>query len=914
MAMFARLTPQPFDGEAQDPLDQELLRRTDTLVREALRVPASGRESFLRQQTDSDELIRHVLRNVAEMEATVAQPLSDPFAPVVADEPETMDETPAPALDPLATVGIDLDRTAELPTKPSGSRSQRRNTVSIDPDPELAGLPGLPSIGGYKMKRLLAQGGMGAVYEAVQTGEGFERRVAVKVVKPDMSYSTVMQRFLQERRVLAELDHSNIARLYDAGTTDQGAPYLAMEYIEGQRIDEYCEAQGLDVEERIRLCLPLCDAIQYAHQRLIVHRDLKPSNIMVTSEGIPKLLDFGIAKLVDTDEHGVDRLSLTTVDGTPMTPMYASPEQVQGAAVTTSTDLYSLAILIYEVLTGSLPYEFVQFTAAGIERTIVETNPTPPSEAKLERKLAPGETEEKIRKRLRGELDQIFLMALRKEAARRYASVFEFAQDIRNHLSGLPVTAHKDSVSYRMKKFVRRHTGAVAAAVLAVGALASAAVVSTYFASVARQEKVVAERRFQETRELARFFINEFDDAIRSGETAARREMVAKGLGYLKRLSDEAAGDPALEREVISGYLKLGDVQGNPFGPNIGQPAAAADSYRLAMAAAEKYSAGSKSFDKEIAYSQKKLADLDAVGRKPKEALAVYERVLPFFEGLDRADLLNTMGFVSGNLGDNAAALAAYREAEKIVAALLNGDKPSVQARSILARSAERIGETLARTGDLNGAIENLKASLVILEENAAQADGRSPQAMRRIWSAAIILGDVYANAKRPNDAAASYRRSLQIMESLRREDPANRQYRVDLFTTLGRLADVLALIPGQKGEAEKMTESALATLKPVVTQAGASDNEIDQYAWLALTTPFARLRDPQGALQVLEKRVASSASADPRVLDMLAMAYFGVGNKDRAVETEKKALSLLPATPSPIRSELEANLQRFQR
>jgi non-specific serine/threonine protein kinase/serine/threonine-protein kinase len=598
-----------------------------------------------------------------------------------------------------------------------------------------------------------------------------------------------------------------------------------------------------------------------------------------------------------------------------MTPMYASPEQARGDTVTTSTDLYSLAVMLYELLTGSLPYEFKVMTAAGVERTICEQEPTRPSEAKLQRRLVGSETEEKVRKRLRGELDLILLMALRKEPQRRYTSVQQFGDDIRRHLAGDPVLAHKDTMEYRVRKFVRRHRGGVIAAGLAVVSLAASSVVSTYFAGVARKEKAVAERRFQETRELARYFVTDLDEAIRKGETAARRELVEKGLVYLKRLATEAEGDPLLQKEVISGYLKMGDIQGNPFGPNLGQIAGARESYTAALAAADRFgtSGAADQFRKEKATARRKLADLNAYGGKPAQALQEYQAVLPDFDGLDAAAVWYQIGWVQAQQGNDHDALSSYKRAEKIAGDILAKDPGNREAREALARAAERVGQSLSHLGDRRGAEENLRAALMIEEEILAQ-EPENASAKRRVWSALMILGDLLNSAARKKESEAAYRNALANAEARRKADPLNRQLRIEMVTSMGRLADLLASEPARRDEAHRVTRGLVETLRPIVEKPGASDTEIDQYAWIVLTTPFLDLRNPAAALPLMEQASKKKGGQDPRILDMLAQAQFGVGQRDRAVETEKKALALLGAQSSPMRVEFESNLQRFLR
>ncbi|HEX8279772.1 MAG TPA: serine/threonine-protein kinase, partial [Chthoniobacterales bacterium] len=316
-------------------------------------------------------------------------------------------------------------------------------------------------VGDYKIVSLLGEGGMGEVYLAEDTALG--RSVAIKLVKRTFGRANLLRQFRQEERILAGLNHPNIARLYGASVTEHDLPYFVMEYVEGERLDEYCRARQLSVRARLELFRKICAAVSYAHQRLVIHRDLKPGNIRVTPEGEPKLLDFGIAKLLgDESESAGQTITFAAV----MTPEYASPEQVRGEQMTTASDVYSLGVVLYELLTGEKPYRPTSRRPDEIARAITETAPTRPSAAV---KHANGER--RSEKSLRGDLDNIVLMAIRKEPERRYASVAQLSSDIQRHLDGLPVAARKDTWSYRTAKFVRRHKLAVAAAVLIAATL-----------------------------------------------------------------------------------------------------------------------------------------------------------------------------------------------------------------------------------------------------------------------------------------------------------------------------------------------------------------------------------------------------------------------------------------------------------
>lgn len=354
-------------------------------------------------------------------------------------------------------------------------------------------------IGPYEIIREIGHGGMGAVFLAARADDAYKKQVAIKVVKRGFDNSFITTRFRAERQILANLDHPNIARLLDGGATEEGLPYLVMEYIEGLPIDQYCDERSLSTTERLKLFRVSCSAVQYAHQNLVIHRDIKPSNILVTEGGTPKLLDFGIAKILRPD---AEQQTQTATAARMMTPDYASPEQVRGESITTASDIYSLGVLLYKLLTGRHPYRFKTLLPQEIERVICETAPERPSTAvsRVEEGMASDGVNattprpvrgkpEKLRRVLGGDLDNIVLMAMRKEPARRYSSVEQFAEDIRRHLTGLPVIARRDTFSYRAGKFVTRHRASVAAAVLIAMTLIAGIIATVWQARVARAER-----------------------------------------------------------------------------------------------------------------------------------------------------------------------------------------------------------------------------------------------------------------------------------------------------------------------------------------------------------------------------------------------------------------------------------------
>ncbi len=418
-------------------------------------------------------------------------------------------------------------------------------------------------IGPYKLVRLLGRGGTSSVYLGIRSDDEFRQRVAVKLVRSGMDSDDLHRRLRSERQILARLDHPNIARLLDGGTTEEGLPYFVLEHIEGLPVDTYCDQHRLSLGERLRLFRTICSAVHYAHRNLVVHRDLKPSNVLVTAEGVPKLLDFGIAKLLAPELFG-ENAEPTALLARPMTPAYASPEQVAGEPVTTATDVYSLGVLLYELLTGRRPYPGSIRSSEALEKAIRETEPERPSlavrrpteegaEVARERLAAcRGEKVESLSRRLSGDLDTIVLRALRKEPARRYLSVEQLSEDLERALEGRPVIARPDTVAYRATKFVTRHKAGVAGGVAAL--LAAVAFVT----STLMQKAEVARER-DRAEQVAGMLAHLFELADRQeAETITARQLLDRGAEQAMSLG----GAPATQAMLLDTLADLYEQSG----------------------------------------------------------------------------------------------------------------------------------------------------------------------------------------------------------------------------------------------------------------------------------------------------------------------------------------------------------------
>ena len=419
-------------------------------------------------------------------------------------------------------------------------------------------------LGSYRLLQELGRGGMGAVYLAERADGSYQHRVAVKLLQESIFTPRLAARFAEERQILARLSHPGIARLLDGGVSSNGRPYLVLEYVEGARIDDFCETRRLDVRARLHLFLEVADAVQSAHQQLVLHLDLKPANILVTPAGAPRLLDFGIARVLGEGQAQTSQVEATI---RLLTPRYASPEQAAGYSLGVASDVFSLATLLYKLLTGRLPYALDGASPLEAARMIREEPPLMPSKA------ASGAAA----LALRGDLDTILLLALRKEPERRYATVAAFAADIQRYLVSKPVSAHADSFRYRAAKFVRRNRRSLAVASLALVVMLASVGAVIRAAVVARRADAAAERRLKDERELAHSYLFDLDPMLKEiPHTVPVRAFILKhALKYLDTISQESIGDDDLAREVASGYLSVEQVQADPAEPSMNDRAGA---------------------------------------------------------------------------------------------------------------------------------------------------------------------------------------------------------------------------------------------------------------------------------------------------------------------------------------------------
>jgi serine/threonine protein kinase/tetratricopeptide (TPR) repeat protein len=843
-----------------------------------------------------------------------------PEVPIVAAA--TPVETPAEPEPPTS----EPTRIAPQPATPTPVESTKAVPLSTvwRPGQSMVGR----RIGPYQLLHSIGKGGMGSVYAAARADQEYKKIVAIKLVTSGMGTEDMLRRFRNERQVLAGLDHPCIARLLDGGSTDDGLPYLVMEFVEGLPIDRYCESHHLSLTERLKLFQKVCSAVQYAHQNLVVHRDIKPSNILVGTNGEPKLLDFGIARLM-TAEFSAEDIELSRGEAQPMTLRYASPEQVRDEPITTESDIYSMGVLLYELVAGAHPFQDALTGRKEIEQAILTQEPEKASVVVMRRAEAQPHDKKlrreskKLARHLRDEIDPVLLMALAKQPRGRYPSAESFSMDITRYLNGFPVSPRRDEVAYRARKSIRRHALTFIAAALVGVALIASSVVSYRSMQTARAERANAQSRFDDVRKLADFVLFKFDDAIQSGTTEARRVLVTEALTYLDGLAKSAKGDASLAHDLIEGYLKVGDLQGNPVYPNLGGAAAAKDSYAKALRIAEAVRATNPADTRsrlDMAKANFKLGDIFGYSGDNTEALKRYQQAQQVFNSLAPNDAevkLNLrrvnerIGTIQFQKGDLSGALESYKRYLQSAQEQYQANPNDVPARRTLALAFEKVGMTIAQTGAVDEGLIKLGNAHSLYEEIVAT----NPQQMRFRTDLAtddILIGDTLASAGRNENAIKSYRQALEIMQKLVAEDQKDTAHKRHLTDVLMRLATTLYKV-GKRDEAREVTVQALQILRPMVDGPDPFITEIQQYCELLLTTPFKDLQVPALARQYARQLVEMTKGNDAYTLDLLAQSEYATGNAVHAVETETKALALLPPNSvSDLRKGLEANLAKF--
>jgi eukaryotic-like serine/threonine-protein kinase len=830
---------------------------------------------------------------------------------------------------------------------------QAFEVASVQKPPRPASTPETASewVGPYRLERELGEGGMGTVYLASRADQQFDKKVAIKVIRGGPGSQALIERFYRERQILAGMEHPNIARLIDGGLLPDGRPYLVMDYVEGTRLDKHCDAEKLGIRARLEIFLKVCDAVNYAHRSLVIHRDLKPNNILVTAQGEPKLLDFGIATAMRSAADGVD---LTMTSGLFLTPLYASPEMIQGARVSVSSDVYSLGVILYELLCGRSPYEPHTLSPAFLIHAITTADPNFPSSPgapsepgnRSPEELAAlrGETPASLAAKLRGELDSIVLKALAKSTEERYASVEQLADDLGRHLSGEPVLAIRAGNWYRARKFLKRHRGAVAAAAAFVVLLLGGVASTTWQARL-------AERRFNETRQLAKYLLFDLYNSVQKlpGSTPVQAQIAQESLGYLDRLSASRSGDRDLQHELAEGYLRAGNVLGNPFAPNLGKRDEAAASYRKALTlvepllperrAALTHARVRLQLGGLLTFAAQTEREGKGMTRQAVQQLDQLLRATPDEEELrvevgSAHQMLARQLSQSGGWVSNEAApevrehlerarelfLAGKQDARmlkhlalnhNIRALMLSSKDPSAslaeytkalgyldqvgpeqtdtEIRRLRASCLLNRGWDQGQLSDFDPAIRDIEAGKEIIV-SIANADPQNMAAAYHCTNAFRNLGIVNNYAGRKEAALASFRQAVAYFDKLIVGEPLNTHHPLHRAEALIRISDLLVQL-GRGAEAVGPAKEGLGYLTKLADSPSATGSQLlDATRWL-LNTEVKALRDPQRALRYVQRTDAKTAGRD----EYLAEALYSTGDAAGAVAAIDRMIAALP-------------------
>lgn len=612
-------------------------------------------------------------------------------------------------------------------------------------------------VGDYRVERLIAKGGMGSVYLAQKQMDGVPLEVALKIIRFAGNLGYLSRRFRMERRILARLAHKNILRLLDGGVTSEGLPYIVTEYLDGQDLEQWMREAQPTLAMKLKVFQGICDGVAHAHRNLIVHGDIKPSNILITREGMPKLVDFGIARLLskqDENDPGQHTITMTPA----LTPWWASPEQLRGEPLTIESDCYELGRILHFLLSDGKPMDFTGLTPQQILEKLRYEPPRRPSELTGDARIA-------------GDLDNIVLKALEFERAQRYRSVDALSEDIQRHLAMRPISARAQTWGYRMQKFIRRNKGLVSMASAATVALVLSLGFAVYQAGQARASHESSRQRFEQLRSLANSLL-EADNAMigLSGATDVRSKLVKTAHGYLDELARQNNQDPKLQEDLAAAFERVGDIQGRPGTTNLGLTSRALESYRKCEAIRE------------------------AVRRKAKKA----EEFVAASDNLAR--IYARISATMRALGDVGGGLAYERKALGIRQALFEGNPDNLEFKRALASSLSTLSGSLSQAGDFAGVMETRREALKMYQEIVA----RNPDSavdLRGLALALARLGSIEMHENLLKESLEHYQMALALDTRLLRRDPGDVQLQLNRGWAENNLGVILNRM-GRHGEA----------------------------------------------------------------------------------------------------------------
>jgi serine/threonine protein kinase/tetratricopeptide (TPR) repeat protein len=806
---------------------------------------------------------------------------------------------------------------------------KREGFLEVSPFLPITDLTG-QTVGAYTLVSQIGQGGMGSVWLAHRSDGRFERQAAVKFVNLAFANRGSAFRFKRESSILGRLLHPHIAELFDAGVSTNGQPYLVLEYVDGVVIDQYCDTYALDIDLRIRLFLDVLTAVAHAHANLIVHRDIKPSNVLVTRDGKVKLLDFGIAKLLQNEGQAVAATLLTQESGSALTLQYAAPEQIKNLPITTATDIYALGLVLYVLLSGQHPLGAAFHSPVALIKAVLDTEPPPLSEivgATNDKTLAArrGTTPDKLRRQLQGDLDTIVGKTLKKNPDERYQSVTAFADDLQRYLRNEAINARPDTFAYRTAKFVRRNRTVVAlttvAVLLVIGSLSTGLYIAT-------RERRIAEQRFAQVRQLANKFIA-LDNEIRGlqGSTKVRMEMVSDSLQYLTSLGSDVHGDKDLALEIAYAYVRVAHAQGDPTSPNLGQFAEAGKSLERAEnfvdGVLSKYPDNPRALfiATTIAHDRMVLADSRSDHAEALRYAASAVSLIERFMSTRPVELhdLYSMRYFYTNIGYAYCFARHFDEAMRYLQRALDIPLPVPNANDLRGDILAILGSARWQAGDLDDAANTTLAAIKLEEEEAEAKNGHAALRINLangLYQEGMILGrqDAEPSLGRTRDALVNFEKALDIAEDLSKKDPLDYLSRHNVAIFGLEVGNTLR--HSDPGKALLVYDHALARIREAKSNPSAQRDESELLS--GSSYPLRWLGQTKEAKQRIARALELLSQADRYPVDKIepmsdaydvlraqADDYAETGQIAKAVEAYKQLLDKLTSWQPDLLNDL---------